>query len=216
MSDSCVEAAVGCSLPGDATAEVIQHLLEVLPQHAALLGPTGEILFVNRAWRNFAAANGALNDADVETGANYLEVCRRAARQGESEAARVYEQLSELLGRGSGGFKHDYACHGPGVERWFAMEALALRFGGCNHALVFHHNQTLRHRVSAQLCTSGPQAQYGELVCVCAACKRVRRPDGSWSDLELSQMDLSGRDLSHGICLSCTEQLYPDLLDEVA
>ncbi len=216
MSDLYQEPLLGFSLPRSASLKILQPVLEVLPQHSALLGPTGEILYVNRAWRSFAAANGAQGDSEVDVGANYLQVCSRAASHGDYDAATIRDRLVELLKNGSGSFTHEYACHGPGIERWFAMEAVALQCDGNNYAAVFHINQTLQYRAQAQLAGSGPAPHSGGLICICAACKRVRNTDGSWSDFESTLPKLTGRDLTHGICLSCTEQLYPDLLDEVA
>src|SRR5689334_11621089 len=63
-------------------------VLDSLTAHLAVLDLSGTIVAVNRAWRNFAAAN-APDGAHVSEGANYLRVCDEA--EGEAaEAARAF------------------------------------------------------------------------------------------------------------------------------
>jgi DNA-binding response OmpR family regulator len=46
---------------------------------------------------------------------------------------------------------------------------------------------------------------------ICAQCKRVRTDTGDWQQLEEYIRDRSEAEFSHGICLKCVKEVYPDL-----
>ena len=50
----------------------------------------------------------------------------------------------------------------------------------------------------------------GGLVPICASCKSIRQPDGSWVAVERYVADHSDADFSHGICPECKKRLYPE------
>jgi hypothetical protein len=47
------------------------------------------------------------------------------------------------------------------------------------------------------------------IVPTCASCKRVRKPDGSWEEIEHFVAKHSAAEFSHGFCPECVEKLYP-------
>lgn len=48
---------------------------------------------------------------------------------------------------------------------------------------------------------------------ICAACKRIRDYQGSWTLLEKYLSEHSEAEFSHGLCPDCTKKLFPDLFD---
>jgi PAS domain S-box-containing protein len=46
---------------------------------------------------------------------------------------------------------------------------------------------------------------------ICASCKKIRKDDGYWQQIESYVKDHSEADFSHGICPDCARALYPDL-----
>ena len=60
--------------------------LNALPAHIAVIDRTGLIVLVNRAWTEFALANGGDPAKGVAVGANYLDVCRGPAT-GDADSA---------------------------------------------------------------------------------------------------------------------------------
>jgi CRP-like cAMP-binding protein len=48
----------------------------------------------------------------------------------------------------------------------------------------------------------------GGLVPICADCKRVRQPDGTWVAVERYVEERSEADFTHGICPECQKRLY--------
>lgn len=54
-----------------------------------------------------------------------------------------------------------------------------------------------------------------ELLTVCASCKQIRNPDGSFSSFEVFFRQYYQMRFSHGVCPPCFEQLYPDYLEKL-
>lgn len=128
------------------------EVLDVLPAHLCVLGAGGEILWVNRAWREFAAENGGLPER-TGIGSNYLQACRPAEEgQGAVEPEMLQREtlciftgaLREvLLGRRARA-EVEYPCHSPQEQRWFVVEACAMNGPGPARAVAAHHPITLR------------------------------------------------------------------------
>lgn len=49
------------------------------------------------------------------------------------------------------------------------------------------------------------------LLCMCAACKRIRDEDGQWTVLEAYVMARTDTSFTHGLCPGCAATLYPDV-----
>jgi hypothetical protein len=73
-----------------------QVTIDALVEHIAVIDASGRIVAVNRAWREFAATNGA-DPMQVSEGANYLAVCDRAAAQGCKDAATAAASIREVF-----------------------------------------------------------------------------------------------------------------------
>jgi PAS domain S-box-containing protein len=118
-------------------------ILTSLAGQMAILDRTGVIVRVNDAWDQFARENGAPTIAGLSVGANYLEVCRRAARSSEPSAQVALEGIEAVLAGAAEEFTLEYPCHSPLEERWFAMRVTPLKQpeGG---AVISHVNITAR------------------------------------------------------------------------
>lgn len=93
----------------------------------AVVDRHGTIIAINDGWERFARENGA--DAVMATlgvGANYLEVCRKAAQVSGTDVQQVIDGLRGVLEHSRPTFKHEYACHSPSEERWFTMQVTPL------------------------------------------------------------------------------------------
>jgi PAS domain S-box-containing protein len=53
-----------------------------------------------------------------------------------------------------------------------------------------------------------------EIIPICAGCKKIRREDGAWQALETHFGAASLAQFSHGLCTSCVQKYYGELLDE--
>ncbi len=99
---------------------ICRALMSCLNSHIAVVDASGTVLAVNDAWVRFAQQNGAPLYAAIGEGANYLDVCRRAAEICET-AAHALSGLDLVISGRQREFSLEYACHSPDVERWFDM-----------------------------------------------------------------------------------------------
>jgi two-component system CheB/CheR fusion protein len=125
--DPCGAVATFVDITMLRDAERLQSVLDSLPEHIAVLDGNGRISVINRAWREFARANGDPNLTRSGIGCDYLSACGVDTGQDAPFAARASEGIQALLARRSTGFSMKYPCHSPEQERWFLMHAAPIR-----------------------------------------------------------------------------------------
>jgi PAS domain S-box-containing protein len=123
--------------------------LDALSEHVAVLDAGGAILAVNRAWREFAAANSTSAPGLCE-GVNYFAACAGATGEGVEYAARFAAGLRAVIGGESEEFTLEYPCHSPAEQRWFIARAKRFEFEGEVRAVVTHANITARRLVEEE------------------------------------------------------------------
>ena len=125
----------------------LQSVLDGLGAHVCVLDAQGVILAVNRAWRDFASANGA-HPVQVQPGCNYLAVCDQAAAAPGSGSgagmppAQFAAQLRQVLAGALDGFQAEYPCDTPSEQRWFVARVSRLAGSQPGHTVVAHDNVT--------------------------------------------------------------------------
>ncbi|CAD5366440.1 Uncharacterized 104.1 kDa protein in hypE 3'region [Rubrivivax sp. A210] len=115
----------------------MQQIIDALPEHIAVLDPQGIITQVNRAWSDFAIANGDPLLQHTGPGSNYLKVCGTAGDAADHSAQEACRGLAEVLAGRLPAFAIEYPCHSPGQERWFGMHVSAV--GGDRPGAVVSH-----------------------------------------------------------------------------
>jgi signal transduction histidine kinase len=118
-------------------------VLESLAAHVCVIDPNGVIIATNRAWDDFARANGVPQQSDRRPfiGSNYLDACGRDA-QSDAVAAGIRDVIA---GRAPE-FTLEYPCHSPTEKRWFLLQVspLTLEGRGIGGAVISHVNITQR------------------------------------------------------------------------
>ena len=131
----------------------IEHgqILDSMSDHIAVLDERAVIIFVNRAWKQFAADHGASDRGNYSVGANYLEVHGAAAtfRDG-AEASAVAAGLSAVLAGQQEQFELEYPGHSPTEDRWFLLTITRLA-GSRGGAVMAHKNISVRKRAQVAL-----------------------------------------------------------------
>lgn len=120
--------------------EFLRPAIDTLPVNMAILDAEGTVVLTNRAWREFARANGEEDDPEM-IGENYLEIAEAA---GDPTATRAADGIRALLRGEREQFELDYPCHAPGQERWFLMWAASFTDGGDRYVTVAHVDITAR------------------------------------------------------------------------
>ena len=118
---------------------------DALPDHIALLSADGEIVGVNRAWSDYAKANG-YEGGGTGLGANYLEICERAVRDHADEAGDVAKGIRAVLEGKCDSFELEYPCNAPNEERWFELSVRPVAGPSPIAAIMAHRDRSEVHR----------------------------------------------------------------------
>ena len=111
--------------------------------HLAVLDDDGIIIFVNKAWRQFADANG-LEWNDYGVGRSYLDVCQCADGESAIEAYDAFEGIHGVMANQQKEWSLEYPCHSPAERRWFFMYVFRYE-DDCNfRTAIIHMNITGR------------------------------------------------------------------------
>ncbi len=125
-------------------------VLASLRDHVVVIDTNGQIVAVNDAWRRFAVENGDPEAASVSLGANYLEVCRQAARGEDLTAGEALHGIESVLTGSRNVFSMEYECSSPFEKRWFVLNALPLKSPG-GGAVICHTDVTQRKKAEEDL-----------------------------------------------------------------
>lgn len=126
------------------TPNLFEPMLDSLPQQIALMDKGGDILWVNQAWKRFAAENGGPPD-HTWAGTNYLNVCRTSSIEGDSDANAVYGGINSVIAGEAAFYEQEYPCHSPTEKRWFNFSFRPLeRKSNTGFFVAAHNNITER------------------------------------------------------------------------
>ena len=114
-------------------------IIDSLSAHVAILNREGEILAVNRAWRNFADENG-YRGARYGVGDDYLAICDTVQGDDAVTASAVGRGIRKLIAGQCHEFHIEYPCHSPSERRWFQVRATLLDDGSAGRVAVVHEN----------------------------------------------------------------------------
>ena len=130
-------------------APLLKGAIDALDAHTVILDDTGHIVTANQDWLDFAAANeGRIN---IGPGANYLDMCDRAADVSE-EAATVAAAIREVLAGDTQPEPVEYYCHAPQGRRWFLCSVRGFSDGAARRfAVISHINISERKRMEQRL-----------------------------------------------------------------
>jgi two-component system CheB/CheR fusion protein len=120
-------------------ARRLQSIIDALPEHIAVVDPTGSIVMVNGAWRRFAQANGDRELKHAGPGTNYLDACKAGNHADDDIAEAAAQGLRHVLEGTTPLFSLQYPCHSPTEERWFVMNVAPVQ-GPDFGAVVSHVN----------------------------------------------------------------------------
>lgn len=143
VPSSSVKGAVITFMDVTALHEVsrLQHIIDSLSEHIAVLNSLGVITLVNSAWRTFAINNGDPNLTLSGPGVNYLEVCKDLSDACDPTAVSAKRGVREVLEGRRRRYSLEYPCHSPTEERWFVMHVCKVD-GEQPGAVVSHFNIT--------------------------------------------------------------------------
>ena len=135
--------------------------IDALAAHICVLDERGIIIAVNRAWRNFAAAN-QLVARNAGEGVNYLAICDAATGADADVAAAFASGIRAVLRGERAGFSLEYPCHSPAEQRWFTGRVT--RFPGKDSIRVVVAHENITERKKAEEALRESEVKYRTLV----------------------------------------------------
>ncbi|WP_428562675.1 MAG: diguanylate cyclase [Solidesulfovibrio sp. DCME] len=121
----------------------LESTLDGLSANIALVEESGGILLVNKAWRDFARANG-IDPVRVSEGVNYLRVCGTETEYCAGDAFVFSEGVKSVLNGSKELFVMEYPCHSPSRQRWFMGRVTPFPGDGPKRVVVAHEEITER------------------------------------------------------------------------
>ncbi len=118
-------------------------ILNALPAHIALLDADGAIVATNESWDRFGQAQGLAGTRSA-SGYNYLDVCDRAASDGDTDAAEAAAGIREVLSGARHHFTLEYPCHTPDRQQWFCLLVSPLGDAESAGAVVMGYHRRAR------------------------------------------------------------------------
>ncbi|MZP30812.1 PAS domain S-box protein [Heliobacterium undosum] len=129
---------------------IASAVLDALTAHIAVIDNKGTIIAVNRAWSEFAHANGA-DEAQTGVGANYLTACDTAHGDDADLAARFAGGIRAVIAGERDMFALEYPCHSPQEQRWFIGKVTPLQaLPGAERGLYIIAHETITERRLAE------------------------------------------------------------------
>ncbi|MGM0787813.1 MAG: PAS domain S-box protein [Thermodesulfobacteriota bacterium] len=124
--------------------------MDSLSYHLAVLDQHGKILLVNRAWREFAQANG-IPAQQVSEGADYLAVCSHASGENSEGAESFAEGIRAVISGVRDSYSREYPCHSPDKQRWFTGRVTPFAEYAPRRVVVWHEEITDRKQAEEAL-----------------------------------------------------------------
>lgn len=129
------------------SARLLRFTLDGLASHLAVVNNAGEIVFTNKAYRDFAEQNGVAAAA-VSERVNYLTICDAAQGKDVDYARNFARGLREVIAGSRPSFELEYPCHAPNEQRWFL--ARVTRFPSDESQLVIVSHENISSRMEAE------------------------------------------------------------------
>lgn len=123
--------------------EFLGKVLDNMADHVVVVDRSGQILYVNRRWCEFAEDNNC-GITDSWAGVNYLQVCDRAAAQGDESALQAAQGIREFMASERAHWCLEYPCHSPEQQRWFMMSVSRFELNRRQYFVITHHDITQR------------------------------------------------------------------------
>lgn len=104
----------------DSSDSSLRTVADFLSAHTAILDGHGQILAVNRAWKNFASANGIPSESSC-VGTSYFTACKVLNGVDTGSASAAEAGIREVIAGVRDHFELEYPCHGPEIKRLFHL-----------------------------------------------------------------------------------------------
>jgi hypothetical protein len=134
----------------EAEERVALAALDALSAQIAMLDGDGNILAINKAWRDSAGTTSATDRA--LPGKNYFDHCRRLP-EGMGHFAELVEGVKLILAGKRADFVIEYPCAAPAGEKWFHARVTGCSVPGPVRAVIAHEDISGRVELERDIVT---------------------------------------------------------------
>jgi|GEM_PF-6134856 len=131
----------------------LRSTLDALSSHIAIIDREGQILAVNKAWRDFARDNHADMTRVIE-GSNYFTACAQVHGDDTLDAQSFLDGAASVLKGETKRFTMEYPCHSLSEKRWFHCRITPFPNTGPPCVVVSHENISQRKLAQEELINS--------------------------------------------------------------
>lgn len=161
------------------------------------------ITWVNRAWNDFALANGAVwSHGEWGVGAKLMDAVPAVLRP-------FYDRLIERAGTSDDVVEHDYECSSATVVRRYRMRVLRVPPSGLLVVSSLLQESSAPRAASPDM--AGLYQTREGLFVQCSHCRRTRRRDGAQWDWVPEYVTHPRAHTSHGLCVICAAYHYAEV-----
>ncbi len=121
-------------------------VLSSISTHITVIDKSGTLIAVNKAWDDFAKANGPVHLSDTSVGSNYFTVCKNAIASGENDVKQTLDGILSVFNKEKPSFQLEYPCHSPEKERWYILNVSP--FGEDDSKVVISHQNITEKKIA--------------------------------------------------------------------
>jgi len=132
------------------TLAFLQNVIDASGSNIAILDENRTILFVNRAWRQFAARTGSLND-QFGVGDKYPGICMGTAATSAADAKAIVKGIEAIIAKREIEFRIEYQCTALTEPIWFRAHAEGFQLGDRSVVMVSHDDIASERLAQASL-----------------------------------------------------------------
>lgn len=135
----------------DAAPAFLQDVIDAYGENIAILDRNQTILYVNRAWRQFASTNG-LRTGQFGVGSKYTDRRIVTAAALARDAKAIAAGIERVIDKSENEFEIEYQCTAVAEPVWFHLHAAGFRLPGHDDGsmILVSHND-----ISAEKCANG-------------------------------------------------------------
>jgi hypothetical protein len=114
-------------------------IIDAMPYHLSILDENGNICFVNKAWKDFAAEHECPEE-NAGVGKSFIHFCGNKECVFRDQEGRAHAELKEVIDGKKNNFTFEYECGYS--KRWFLVKGTAVKLKGKKWIIMYHQEIT--------------------------------------------------------------------------
>ena len=186
-----------------------KSILQSLDSGVVVLMGEGRVIAVNAAWSQIGHVHG-IDSKDISPGVSYIELLRKAIREGHSDAATALAGIQDVLDSSVPEFQEEFSSDPPECL-WFLMSVTPLNSPG-GGVVVCYKNITARR--DAELAWLESEARFQRVSESMPIMIWMSREDGQRTYFNHAWLEFTGRAVEQEIDTGWQESIHPDDVHE--